>query len=244
MVDTTMMSQDASTFSTTEQQILELYDQLEELKLECSLLEAQDTAVLNSQVNDVSEEALKTAQNELLESRALYSLRNNILESILMANPILKAVHAGPKASPVERDLHPLLRQRDDLSITLTNLSSTLTSTVEELGKVECEHLTLARKNAELTRTMLELAEEASTQSKEDIKDPDLWSKMDELEKAVRVSRQRWRMMKDTTSAVVVGSGVEWARDMALRKVVMEEDADDGWSSGDRLDDAADRKLD
>lgn len=97
------------------------------------------------------------------------------------------------------------------------------------MRKVEGEHIALARKNAELTKSMLELAEEASKQTKEDIKDPELRAEMDELEEALRVSRQRWRIMKSTTSAVVAGSGVDWVRDLALRELVLDNnDGDDG----------------
>ena len=43
------------------------------------------------------------ARNELLETRAKYLLRNQVVESVLAANPIIKAVHNGIEASPVER---------------------------------------------------------------------------------------------------------------------------------------------
>jgi len=213
-----------SNFSDTEQQILALYDQLEQLRLECSLIEAQDTAVFNDGVEDVNEDSLNAAQSDLLESQALYSLRNNILESIFIADPILKAVHSGSKASPVVRDLRPHIRQRDELSISLTNLSSTLAKSREDMIKLESENIILARKNAELTKTMLQLAEEASAETKEDIKDPGKKAEIEELEESLRVSRQRWKIMKGTTSGVVAGSGVNWANDSTLRKLVLDVD--------------------
>jgi hypothetical protein len=40
---------------------------------------------------------------ELLESRAKYVLRNEVIDAVVMANPILKAVHGGTEAAPVER---------------------------------------------------------------------------------------------------------------------------------------------
>jgi hypothetical protein len=43
------------------------------------------------------------ARGELLESRAQYLLRNRVVDAVLSANPILKAVHNGTDASPVER---------------------------------------------------------------------------------------------------------------------------------------------
>lgn len=43
------------------------------------------------------------ACNQLLDTRARYMLRNSVVEAVLSANPILKAVHNGTDASPVER---------------------------------------------------------------------------------------------------------------------------------------------
>ena len=51
----------------------------------------------------VSEKELEDAQKALLDAKARHSLRNSIVESVLIANPILKAVHAGLNASPIER---------------------------------------------------------------------------------------------------------------------------------------------
>jgi hypothetical protein len=73
---------------------------------------------------------------------------------------------------------------------------------------------------------MISLAEEAGTQKKEDIKDPGIRAQLDELEESLRVSRQRWRIMKGTASAVVAGSGVDWSRDATLRELVLDTEGD------------------
>lgn len=49
-----------------------------------------------------SEEA-DTARKELLDARAIYQLRNQVIERVVSADPILKAVHNSTEASPVER---------------------------------------------------------------------------------------------------------------------------------------------
>jgi hypothetical protein len=69
---------------------------------------------------------------------------------------------------------------------------------------------------------MIALAEEANFQKKLDIQDPSVRAQLDELEESLKVSRQRWRIMKGTASAVVAGSGVDWARDAALRELVLD----------------------
>ena len=51
----------------------------------------------------VNEKELEDAQKALLDAKARHLLRNSIVESVLIANPILKAVHAGLNASPIER---------------------------------------------------------------------------------------------------------------------------------------------
>lgn len=96
---------------------------------------------------------------------------------------------------------------------------------MEKLTKVEAEHILVARKNAELAKKMIALASEADSQ-KDDIKDPEVRAQLDELEEAVKVSRQRWRIMKGTASAVVAGSGVDWARNPTLRELVLDDDGD------------------
>ncbi len=121
-------------------------------------------------------------------------------------------------------DRLPLIKQRDDLSISLNELSTKILSARNELKKAETEHIVTARKNAELAATMLALAEEAKTQRKEDISDPKARGKLDQLEAETKTSRQRYRIMKETTSATIVGSGVDWVRDPKLLEIVLDKD--------------------
>jgi hypothetical protein len=96
------------------------------------------------------------------------------------------------------------------------------------LTKVESEHVVVARKNVELSASMLALAEEANTQRKEDIKDPRVREELDELEAAMKLSRQKFRIMKATASATIAGSGVDWARDPKLLEIVLDDDGEEG----------------
>ena len=93
---------------------------------------------------------------------------------------------------------------------------------------VEHENIVIAQKNAELSTKMLELADEANTQRKDDINDPRARRQLDELETEMRISRQRFRIMKGTASAVIVGSGIDWARDPKLVEMVLDDDGNDG----------------
>jgi hypothetical protein len=84
-----------------------------------------------------------------------------------------------------------------------------------------------ARKNAELATMMLALAEEADTKRKEDIDDPKARQQLDELEVKMKTGRQRWRIMKETASATIAGSGIDWARDSKLLEIVLDNDGNE-----------------
>ena len=117
-----------------EREILCLYDQLIELKLERAILDAQRqlstgarprhasyTRLLHlpmtaddSQPDGDVDVRLKNAERECLEARARYILKNSIVEKVLITDPILKAVHSGDNATPAER---LLALSFDDLDI-------------------------------------------------------------------------------------------------------------------------------
>ena len=46
---------------------------------------------------------VKIAEKECLEAKATYSLKQSVVEDVLIVDPVLKAVHSGLKATPTER---------------------------------------------------------------------------------------------------------------------------------------------
>ncbi|KAF8865477.1 hypothetical protein BDZ45DRAFT_413755 [Acephala macrosclerotiorum] len=214
----------APLLSEDEKRVLEIYDRLEELQLEVALLKAQGI-LPQEELYEVSEEQIIATQQELLEAKAGYQLRNSIVESVLIANPMIKAVHTGNNASIIEQDLLPYIEQRDNLSIALTQSSKKISVARDDLIRVQTEHVVTCRKNAELAATMIALAEEASTQ-KEDISDPKARQQLEKLEESLKVSKRRWRIMKGAASATIVGSGVDWARDPQLLEIVLDDEGD------------------
>ncbi len=138
-------------------------------------------------------------------------------------------MHLGsqPFASPVERDLLPLISARDSASESLTATSQKLLSTKETLQTAEIANIERSRENVELVQTMLELAEKAGTDRKEDVREERLRERIGMLEGEVKASRQRWRVMKGTASAVVAGSGVDWVRTEELRGLVLDGESDE-----------------
>lgn len=105
--------------SEDEHKVLALYDRLQELRLEIAIINAQarQTGLLSAcpEVNEyeadniaddkpeASVEEVNQAQNEMMEARAKYMLRSQVVEAVMTANPILKAVHSGRDATVVER---------------------------------------------------------------------------------------------------------------------------------------------
>ncbi|KAM0130416.1 hypothetical protein ACHAO1_007923 [Botrytis cinerea] len=225
-VEMTGIATDIPPLSEQEKRILEVYDKLEELRVEIALLKAQGVISSEEQEEEITDEVIQKAEKDLLESKANYSLQSKIIENVVIANPILKAVHAGSNASIMEQDLLPLIEKRDAMSETLAQISNQIQSSREELMRESNENIVTGRKNIELATEMLALAEEANSQGKENIQDPDVRAQLDELEGAMKNSRQRWRIMKNTASAVIVGSGIDWARDPKLLAIVLDDDGD------------------
>ncbi|KAH8204225.1 hypothetical protein TruAng_001645 [Truncatella angustata] len=209
--------------SDDEKRVLELYDRLQQLQLEIALITAQKDHVSDQR----QPQSIESAQNDLLESRAKYVLRNEVVESIVMANPVLQAIHGGENASPIERDLLPLLTERDTVSISLAQQSTLVRQITDEIIGVESQSLHLSSQNVDLATQVLILADEANKNKTEAIEYSEHADEIAQLERDVKTSRQRWRVMKATASAIVAGSGVNWAADQELRNIVLDED-DDG----------------
>ncbi|KAI1268765.1 centromere protein H (CENP-H)-domain-containing protein [Xylariaceae sp. FL1019] len=211
--------------SNTEKGVLELYDKLEQLHLQIALLKAQKNI---SPTDATPGRTTEFAQKELVDSRARYVLRNEVAGNVLCANPIMQAVHNGTKASPIERDLLPLLTARDTASTELASRSREYDSLLSELTDIESRSLRMNRENVTLAARLLDLANEAQRRKTGlTAEDSEYGGEIAELEADVKASRQRWRVLKATASGIVAGSGVDWARDDGLRDIVLDPPDDD-----------------
>lgn len=112
-----------------EKRVLEVYDRLEQLQLEIALLKAQGVlsqgessicylskSILTStdEPSDASEEEIAAAAQDLLKAKSLYFLRGNIIENVLITNPILRAVHGSNNATIVEQYVDSTCRDEMD----------------------------------------------------------------------------------------------------------------------------------
>ncbi|KAH8128502.1 centromere protein H (CENP-H)-domain-containing protein [Trichoderma asperelloides] len=207
--------------SEDETRVLELYDKLQELRLEIAILNAQQAG------RNYDESNITEAQDALLTARARYRLRNDAIESVMMANPILKAVHNGTQASPIERDLFPYVQERDETSISVAQHAESVAKLRDDLTKVQVQSLRVCRENMELTSELFALAEQAKQKKAVRVDDPRVQQEMEKLTREVKTSRQRWRVMKGVASGVVAGSGVDWAKDEDLRNIVLDPEDED-----------------
>ncbi|PYH90862.1 hypothetical protein BO71DRAFT_452462 [Aspergillus ellipticus CBS 707.79] len=211
---------DAVSLSDKEALILQLYQQIQEQQLEKALLE-QETDFLSG---DDAEEQLAVAERELLEARATYTVRRKAVGTVLMTDPVLKAVHLKA-TTPAERALLRLVNRRDVLSLVHENLNSVQSATLQKLSNLEVENSQIHRKNQELVRELLALTEDDESW-KEELEDPELKAQLEQLEADHQKSKAKWETMKNVASAMVVGSGVNWAEDEKLTALVL-DDSDD-----------------
>jgi hypothetical protein len=162
-----------------------------------------------------------------------------------MTDPTLKSVHLKA-TSPAERfyllsvyahlksalpilTLHrallPLVNRRDVLSLAHENLMNAHNATLRELSNVEVQNLQLHQKNQELVRQLLESTKDDASW-REALDDDDLKAQLEQLEADRKKSKSRWEVMKSIASAIVVGSGVNWAEDDELTALVIDESDD------------------
>lgn len=87
---------------------------------------------------------------------------------------------------------------------------------------MESEALRVSQANVSMTSELLELAEEAKRKKLGRMAGPAMEAEMKSAEEEVKESRQKWKVIKGTASAVIVGSGVDWVGDSALRDVVLD----------------------
>ncbi|KAJ5211632.1 uncharacterized protein N7498_003278 [Penicillium cinerascens] len=213
-------SRDIVPLSDKEALVLQLANQVQEQRLEKALLE-QELEVLSG---DNVEEQLAIAEREFLQARSTYTVRKKAARTILMTDPILKAVHLKT-TSPPERALLRLVNRRDVLALAHENLASAHDLVLKQLSNSEVENLQINKENQELVRELLELTRQDDSW-REKLQDATLASQLDDLETDLKKRKAQWEVMKSVASAMVVGSGLNWADDEKLEALVLDESDD------------------
>lgn len=124
------------------------------------------------------------------------------------------------------RRLQPLIIENDTVAMVHGHLASNLASSTRALVAAEQANIIANQKNRELSKTMLVLAEALKSQSAEDIEEPRLREQIRSVERELKNSRKRMKTLKGIISAMIVGSGINWAADESLTELVMEDEDD------------------
>jgi hypothetical protein len=89
--------------SDKENQLLDLYNQLEDLDIQIAIVKARDDVMEDDIPDEDLDKAIDNAKAEALEAKAACSLKQKIVEQVLITHPTLRAIHAGEHANYLER---------------------------------------------------------------------------------------------------------------------------------------------
>ncbi|KAK0656019.1 centromere protein H (CENP-H)-domain-containing protein [Cercophora newfieldiana] len=211
----------APVLSPPEQRALELYDKLCDLQLQLALLRARQ-----EYVPDHSSKAASfgpgALQPRLLDAKAALGLRNDVLESVLIIEPTLKAAHNATHSSPVERDLLPHVQRRELAGTEEAKHHRVVRETTDSLDELELEGKRVSRRNGAVAAELLQLAEYNRSPIAKVSYGKQFSGEIAALEQGMKSSRKRWKFMKGAASAIVAGSGIDWVRDERLRGIVLD----------------------
>ncbi|KAK0733335.1 centromere protein H (CENP-H)-domain-containing protein [Lasiosphaeria miniovina] len=203
--------------SEAEETVLELYDKLQQLELELALFRFHQNGDPGCVTPNVEE-----AQLHLLESKAALALRNDVLKSVVTIQPTLRAIHNAAHTSPIERSLSFRLQQRDRTSAILASQCLDLQEATDRLADLESLGFKASQRNVLMAAEILRLQNNARDQGPAMNDSVHISFGTRRLENEMRASRQKWRVVKGTTSAIVTESGIDWARDKQLRNMVLD----------------------
>lgn len=125
----------------------------------------------------------------------------------------------------IDRALLGLVNRRDVLSLAHENLNAAQNSALRKLSDVEVENLQLHRENKALVQELLSLTKDDESW-RERLEDAELKAQLDQVRIDYKKSKAKWDTMKSVASAIVVGSGVDWADDEDLVSLVLDETDD------------------
>jgi F0F1-type ATP synthase assembly protein I len=98
---------------------------------------------------------------------------------------------------------------------------------METLVSTQAENAQVVKRNAELAQELCELAETIKAEARASAAEPETQAAIERLKAKVINARRKWRIMKSLVSAIVAGSGVNWAQDEELRDLVIDDEDDE-----------------
>lgn len=130
------------------------------------------------------------------------------------------------------RSLRPVIDRRDILSIASSNLSSILQSTTKNISTAEADRTRSIADNQGLAPSVITLAQEMELARNDAIAQSAFTEQLAEAQEDASEAKRRWRIMKSVVVAVIVGSGVDWASNEALRDLVLDKEDEDEDENG------------
>jgi hypothetical protein len=184
-------------------------------------------------------------QTQLLDAKATFSLRNAVIENVVIVEPTLRAVHNATHASPVERyasmpphgqtsrswraadpmstrDLLPHIQRRELANVEEAKHHRAAQAATKSLDELELEGCRVGHRNGALAAELLQLAENNRSPVTEASFGKKFAGEITTLEQEIKMSRKKWKLMKGTASGIVGGSGIDWVRDERLRGIVLD----------------------
>ena len=119
-------------------------------------------------------------------------------------------------------DLLSYIQDRELVTKEAAEQCSRMQEVIDRLTELEVESYGLSRQNVELAAEILRLADSTYDRNREPMDSEYHMTERAELEREVKIGRQRWKAIKGTASAIVAGSGADWVRDARLRDMVLD----------------------
>ena len=128
----------------------------------------------------------------------------------------------GTQADPLSSDLLPLVEHRDEISKLVAKHATESRSIQDESIETSSEATRISRKNIILTEQLLNLKQKLNEKRAGGELNAEARGQINEINQQLQLSRRRWKVVKGVVSAMVVGSGVDWASDPKLIDMVLD----------------------
>ncbi|RPA85363.1 hypothetical protein BJ508DRAFT_412145 [Ascobolus immersus RN42] len=202
----------------TELDLLSEYESLKRLEFEKTLAQSTlETIFSISNNNDEDDELaideLERLQHQLSEARLKNQIKTRAVESILSTQPILDVSFPSATLSdPFGALSSRTLQYRDDLISAHGKLAEAINQLKEREVELQIERTGVEEENRRMAERIRKLAKKV--QGVEVEEDP-------EVREARRREEWRLRVLRGVLGGLVVGSGVDWARDDELAEIVL-----------------------
>ena len=104
------------------------------------------------------------------------------------------------------------------------NLAASLRTVMNDATSSEHENIMAMQRNQELAIILLGLTDQLKVQGADTIENDDLRDQLKTLQNDTKEAKRRWRIMKSVIAAVIAGSGIDWARNVDLQGLVLDDE--------------------